>query len=86
MTVRLGTTKVSLLQKMRVKVDGKKVVLPYIKLGVLSVMKDGYRIILRTNEGRRLSSWYRPISSNVLGTSLCASTLRPVCLRTLLPA
>ena len=50
-TVRLGATKVSLLQKMRVKVDGKKVALPYIKLGVLSVMKDGYRVILRTNEG-----------------------------------
>jgi len=53
-TVRLGNTKVSLLQKMRVKVDGKKVSLPYIKLGVLSVMKDGYRVILRTNEGARL--------------------------------
>ena len=51
-TVRLGSTKVSLLQKMRVKVDGKKVTLPYIKLGVLSVMRDGYRVILRTNEGR----------------------------------
>ena len=51
-TVRLGKTKVSLLQKMRVKVDGKKVSLPYIKLGVLSVMKDGYRVILRTNEGK----------------------------------
>ena len=50
--MRLGTTKVSLLQKMRVKVDGKKVALPYIKLGVLSVMRDGYRVILRTNEGR----------------------------------
>ena len=41
----------SLLQKMRVKVDGKKVTLPYIKLGVLSVMRDGYRVILRTNGG-----------------------------------
>ena len=51
-TVRMGETKVSLLQKMRVKVDGKKVALPYIKLGVMSVMKDGYRVILRTNEGQ----------------------------------
>ena len=54
-TVRLGSTKVSLLQKMRVKVDGVKVELPYIKLGVLSVMRDGYRVILRTNEGRSLA-------------------------------
>ena len=61
MTVRLGTTKVSLLQKMRVKVDGKKVALPYIKLGVLSVMRDGYRVILRTNEGRPPSYWH-PVS------------------------
>ena len=55
-TVRLGSTKVSLLQKMRVKVDGKKVTLPYIKLGVLSVMKDGYRVILRTNGGKTIPS------------------------------
>ena len=54
-TVRMGTTKVSLLQKMRVKVDGKKVTLPYIKLGVLSVMRDGYRVILRTNGGELIS-------------------------------
>ena len=54
-TVRMGTTKVSLLQKMRVKVDGKKVTLPYIKLGVLSVMRDGYRVILRTNGGESIS-------------------------------
>ena len=52
----MGTTKVSLLQKMRVKVDGKKVTLPYIKLGVLSVMRDGYRVILRTNGGEFISS------------------------------
>ena len=39
------------MQKMRVKVDGKKVTLPYIKLGVLSVMRDGYRVILRTKGG-----------------------------------
>ena len=47
-----------MLQKMRVKVDGKKVALPYIKLGVLSVMRDGYRVILRTNEGRPPSYWH----------------------------
>ena len=53
-TIRLQNgPKVSLLQKMRVKIDGKKVSLPYIKLGVLSVMKDGYRVILRTNEGKK---------------------------------
>ena len=52
----------SLLQKMRVKVDGKKVTLPYIKLGVLSVMRDGYRVILRTNGGE-----WTLISEGVLG-------------------
>ena len=53
-TIRLQNgPKVSLLQKMRVKIDGKKVSLPYIRLGVLSVMKDGYRVILRTNEGKK---------------------------------
>ena len=37
------------------QVDGKKVDLPFIKLGVMSVMQDGYRVILRTNEGKGLS-------------------------------
>lgn len=52
-TVRLEGVKVSLMQKMKVKVDGKRVSLPYIKLGSLSVMKDGYRVVLRTNTGER---------------------------------
>ena len=69
-TVRLGSTKVSLLQKMRVKVDGKKVTLPYIKLGVLSVMKDGYRVILRTNEGK-ISVLLLTLSKVVLLSSHC---------------
>ena len=51
-TVRLSGIKVSLLQRMRVKIDGKRVSLPYIKLGALSVMKDGYRVVLRTHEGK----------------------------------
>lgn len=55
-TVRLHDLKISLLQKMRVKINGKKVSLPYILLGKLSVMKDGYRVILRTNEGKTTSS------------------------------
>ena len=90
-TVRLGSTKVSLLQKMRVKVDGVKVELPYIKLGVLSVMRDGYRVILRTNEGRSLApphtsvrhhthpASYLDISSVLLACLLqsCISTPSP---------
>ncbi len=51
-TVRVSGIKVSLLQRMRVKIDGKRVSLPYIKLGALSVMKDGYRVVLRTHEGK----------------------------------
>ncbi len=50
-TVRLAGLKISLLQKMKVKVDGKRVKLPYIKLGALSVMKEGYKVHLRTNLG-----------------------------------
>ena len=41
------------MQKLKVKIDGKKVPLPYIKLGSLSIMKDGYRVVLRTNDGKR---------------------------------
>eukprot|EP00096_Caligus_rogercresseyi_P014014 TRINITY_DN6566_c0_g1_i1.p1 TRINITY_DN6566_c0_g1~~TRINITY_DN6566_c0_g1_i1.p1 ORF type:complete len:413 (-),score=116.73 TRINITY_DN6566_c0_g1_i1:591-1829(-) len=53
-TVRTPGLRVSLLQKMRVKINGKRVSLPYIKLGTLSIMQDGYRIVLRTNEGVRV--------------------------------
>ena len=54
------------MQKMRVKVDGKKVTLPYIKLGVLSVMRDGYRVILRTNGGEWASfRWSILVGLNV---------------------
>ena len=53
-TVRLPEgTKVTLMQKLKVKIDGKKVPLPYIKLGSLSIMKDGYRVVLRTNDGKK---------------------------------
>ena len=44
--------KVSLLQGMRVKINGKRVTLPYIRMGVLSAMKDGYKIVLRTADGK----------------------------------
>ena len=45
--------KVSLMQNMKVKVNGKRVSLPYIKLSSgISIMKDGYRVFLRTKEGR----------------------------------
>lgn len=48
-----GEVKVSLMQNMKVKVNGKRVSLPYIKLSSgLSIMKDGYRVFLRTSEGR----------------------------------
>lgn len=52
-TVRLSGLKVSLMQNMRVKIDGVRVSLPFIKLGTLSIMKDGYRVILRTQTGKK---------------------------------
>ena len=52
-TVKLESgMKVSLLQKLKVKIDGKRVALPYIELGSFSIIKDGYRVVLRTNEGK----------------------------------
>ena len=59
MTVKLvrggdGVNKVSLMQGMKIKVDGKRVNLPYIdiRLGI-SIMKDGYRVVLRSTSGER---------------------------------
>lgn len=50
-TMRFYGTKVSLLQNNKVNIDGKRVSLPFIKMGSFSIMKDNYRVILRTNEG-----------------------------------
>ena len=54
-TVRLGGVKVSLMQKMKVKVDGKRVTLPHVRLEhpMFLVIKDGYRIVFRAaNTGK----------------------------------
>lgn len=51
-TVRVDGLKVSLMQNMKVKVNGKRVPLPFIELGALSIMKEGYRIVVRTNAGK----------------------------------
>ena len=55
--------KVSLLQGMRVKINGKRVTLPYIRMGVLSAMKDGYKIVLRTADGKFLKIFYIAIQN-----------------------
>ncbi len=46
-TVRLGNDKISLLQRMKVKVNGTRKTLPYIEPGRYSIFKDGYRVVLR---------------------------------------
>ena len=58
-TVRLREDKISLMQNrrdggMRVKINGKKIDLnkAYIKIGFYSMIKEGYRLVLRTNEGK----------------------------------
>ncbi len=54
-TVRLDKdVKISLLQRMKVKVNGKRVELPYIVLGRFSIFKDGYRVVLRVNGGEKV--------------------------------
>lgn len=56
-TVRFAENdlKISLLQKMKVKVNGKKVTLPYILMGKLSIFQDGYRVVMNTNDGKLFS-------------------------------
>ncbi len=46
-------TKISLLQGMKVKVNGSRVDLPFIKLAQFSIFKDGYRVRVRLNTGER---------------------------------
>lgn len=37
---------------MKVKVNHKRVSLPYVSLGVLSVVQEGYSVVVRTNLGK----------------------------------
>ena len=40
--------------QMRVKINGKRIDVnkAYIKIGFYSMIKEGYRLVLRTNEGK----------------------------------
>ena len=58
-TVRLKTDKISLMQnardgRMRVKINGKRIDLSkaFVKIGVYSMVQQGYRLVLRTTEGK----------------------------------
>ena len=41
-------------QNMKVKVNHKRVSLPFVSLGVLSVVQEGYSVVVRTNLGVKL--------------------------------
>ncbi len=55
-TVRLESgDKITLMQNMKVKVNGDRVDLPHLQMGAFSIMKDGgYTIILRLTNGKKL--------------------------------
>jgi len=76
---------VTLGQNMKVKVNHKRVTLPIVKLGVLSVVQEGYSVVVRTNIGKepdlshipycvfffnREHSWNRPYSLPPIGVKL----------------
>ena len=44
--------KVTLGQNMKVKVNHKRVSLPFVSLGVLSIVQEGYSVVVRTNIGK----------------------------------
>ena len=58
-TVRLQKDKISLMQnrrdgRMRVKINGKRIDLStaFVEVGRYSMFQQGYRLVLRTNEGK----------------------------------
>ena len=71
-----GDIKISLMQKMKVKINGKKVALPYIKMGQLSVMIDGYRVILRTINGKLHPAQKLKLSKKCCSVNLPIITIR----------
>ncbi|EFX67110.1 hypothetical protein DAPPUDRAFT_64092 [Daphnia pulex] len=53
-TLTIEDLKVTLGQNMKVKVNHKRVSLPFVSLGVLSVVQEGYSVVVRTNLGVKL--------------------------------
>ncbi|XP_013784506.1 BMP-binding endothelial regulator protein-like [Limulus polyphemus] len=53
--IKIGGVKVILGQFLKVKVNKKKVRLPFVKLGVLSVLQEGYMVVVRTNIGLKVT-------------------------------
>ncbi|XP_013793482.2 BMP-binding endothelial regulator protein-like, partial [Limulus polyphemus] len=53
--IKIGGAKVMLGPFLRVKMNRNKVRLPYIKLGVLSVLQEGYMVVVRTNIGLKVT-------------------------------
>ena len=70
-TVRLKTDKISLMQNrrdggMRVKINGKKIGLSkaFVKIGFYSMVQQGYRLVLRTNEGKSDTTFLKDKTSS----------------------
>ena len=42
---------------MKVKVNHKRVSLPFVSLGVLSVVQEGYSVVVRTNLGKNINKF-----------------------------
>ena len=51
LAVFIGNSRISLLQNLRVKVDRKRVSLPFVRTGVFSVRRTGSSVRLRTRLG-----------------------------------
>jgi len=73
--LQIGETKVVLQQRLVAKVDKAEVALPFIKLGVLSMLRDGDNIMVRTNIGVKLT-WD---GNNFLEVSVAPSFKHKLC-------
>ncbi|XP_076368590.1 BMP-binding endothelial regulator protein-like isoform X2 [Tachypleus tridentatus] len=52
--IKLGQNKIRMARFMKVKVNKKKVSLPYVKLGSFSIIQEGYSMVTRTNLGMKV--------------------------------
>ena len=53
--MQIEDLKVTLGQNMKVKVNHKRVSLPFVSLGTLSIHQEGYSVVVRTNLGNYLN-------------------------------
>lgn len=66
-------------QNMKVKVNHKRVSLPFVSLGVLSVVQEGYSVVVRTNLGEFVSFFFAHLFAPLIHLGIYCLIVLSIC-------